>query len=126
MYTGDQSPECSGTPLAHDDIRLQSDPSWAGCLPDGLYVRDGPGVGDGEPTQDAIPNGQIRQWSITGRNPGFWWDLVITQCPAGGQRCEFHCTRCGHHDTAPSMDDVLRLIHFGAHFHNIDPSRELS
>ena len=121
MHSGHQSPECNGPPSAHDNARQQSEPPWADCLPHGLYVRDGPGDRGGEPTQDAIPKGQFRQWSITGRNPDFCWDLVITQRHADAAVFELLCTKCGGGDLAASMDDLLRLISAGAHLHDVNP-----
>ncbi len=124
MHTEDRSPECNGPPSAHGNARRQSEPPWAADLPDGLYVRDGPGDRGGEPTQDAIPNGQPRQWSITGRNPDFRWDLIITERQAETAVFELLCTRCGGGDLATSMDDVLQLIRNGAHLHDTDPDVE--
>ena len=124
MHSGHQSQACNGPPSAHGNARQQSEPPWAPCLPHGLYVRDGPGDRGGEPTQDAIPNGQLRKWSITGRNPDFWWDLVITQRHAETAVFELLCTRCGGGDLAASICDLLRLIRNGAHLHDTDPDVE--
>ena len=89
-----------------------------GALPDGLYVRQASGRGGWERLADE----SAQQWRITGRNPYFWWDLVITRPDADAGEVEFNCARCGHTDRAPSMRDVLRLIRAGAHFHDTDPA----
>ena len=96
-------------------------PKWGpGPLPDGLYVRE-----NDERDQSTFRGEDARRivtWRITGRNPQFWWDIVLTHLDADAGRVELHCTRCGHRDQASSMDDLLRLIQFGAHFHNTHPA----
>ena len=93
-----------------------------GALPDGLYVRRASECGARRPLADEGVVLQTRQWRITGRSPNFWWDLVITRYDADVGEVEFHCTRCGHRDLAAAVDDLLLLIHAGAHFHDTDPT----
>ena len=80
------------------------------------------GVDDPGPIEDRTADGGSRRWTITGRTPEFWWDIVVTHLPADIGGFELHCTRCGHRDRAPSMDDVLGLIQAKAHFHDTDPA----
>ena len=96
-------------------------PAQPGPLPNGLYVRE---ENDG-PDQPAGPGEDARRratWSITGRNPEFWWDINVTRLGADTGGIELHCTRCGHRDQAASMEDVLLLLQVGAHFHDTDPA----
>ena len=90
-------------------------PAQPGPLPNGLYVVEDAArdlaAGWGEDTRGTT-------WRITGRNPQFWWDIVLTDLGADAGGFELHCTRCGHRDHAPAIDDVLRLIRAGAHCHD--------
>ena len=74
------------------------------------------------PTEVRTVGGPGERWSITGRNPRFWWDIVITHLSADIGEFELHCTRCGIRDQAASMDNLLQLIRAGAHLHDIDPT----
>ena len=96
-------------------------PAQPGPLPNGLYVRknDNP---DRAPSHARVAG--ARRWSITGRNPQFWWDIVLSRLDTNAGGFELHCTKCGHRDRASSMDDLLRLIHAGAHLHDTDPAGE--
>ena len=90
-----------------------------GPLPDGLYAResderDQP-TGRGEDARQQVA------WTIAGRHPHFWWDIVLTSLDTDVHPFQLHCTRCGHRDHAASMDDLLSLIQAGTHFHNTDP-----
>ena len=98
------------------------EPGPPGALPDGLYVRHASECGAQRPLADEIVALQTRQWYITGRSPDFWWDLVIMSWCAGDRRYQLHCTRCGLRDEAAAIDDLLLLIHCGAHFHDTDPA----
>ena len=104
---------------AHSDFRNLEGP---GPLPNGLYVREERAIADASLMEDGTGGGRSRRWYITGRNPEFWWDIVITRLPSDIWSYELHCTRCGLSDQAASMDDVLRLIRAGAHFHDTDPA----
>jgi hypothetical protein len=90
-------------------------------LPEGLWVREFPVDGDREPTRYRREPGETGRWVITGRNPDFWWDIVITRRHAEGEVFRLLCTRCGGGDLAASMDDMLRLIGAGAHLHDVNP-----
>ncbi len=94
----------------------------AELLPDGLYVREVCATAGRKPSANESAAQRAGQWTLTGRNPDFWWDLVITRPDETVGGVEFHCTRCGHTDRAPSMHDVLRLIRAAAHFHDTDPA----
>ena len=91
-------------------------------LPVGLYVREVCATAGRKPSANESAEQRASQWRVTGRNPDFWWDLVITRPDADAGEVEFNCARCGHTDRAPSMHDVLRLIRAGAHFHDTDPA----
>ena len=96
-------------------------PAQPGPLPNGLHVRE---ENDGR-DQTAVQGGDAQRrvtWSITGRNPEFWWDINVARLGADTGGIELHCTRCDHRDRATSMDDVLLLLQVGAHFHNTDPA----
>ena len=96
-------------------------PVWPTELPNGLYVRDY----EREPPGGRSGTTCVQRWTITGRNPDFWWDIVITTHGPDYGAFELHCTRCSHRDCAPSMRDVLSLIRFGAHFHDTDAAGDL-
>ena len=102
--------------------KTHAEPGPAGPVPDGIYLRDRPDSSDPVPPDGATATEPVGRWRFTGRNPDFWWDLVISRRDSGDQRYELHCTNCGHTDQAFVMDDVLRLIRAGAHFHDIDPA----
>ena len=113
MATRNRSPGCDGSEAACVGARQRSEPRWAERLPDGLYVRDGPGDDDRERAQDRPSVARVRQWSITGRNPDFGWDIVVTDLGANLGGFALHCTKYGDRDHALSLDDVLRLIRAG-------------
>lgn len=95
-------------------------PVQPGPLPNGLYVRESDepdqATGQGEDARQRVTR------RITGRNPAFWWDIVLTHLGSEGHPFELYCNRCGHRDHAASMGDLLSLIRAGAHFHNTDPA----
>ena len=109
------------TPAPSGEVgRARPDP-----LPNGLYVREeherNQTTGGGE----EVNTRRRVTWRITGRNPQFWWDIVVTHLDADAGGFELHCVKGGHRDHAASMDDVLRLIRAGAHFHDTDPAGAL-
>ena len=122
MPTGNSFPGCNGTETACDDAQQRPEPRWAECLPHGLYVREGPEETGPDPAEAGPPAGGIQRWSITGRNPAFWWEIVVTDPGTNLGGFEFRCTRCEHRDHAPSLSDVLRLLRAGANLHNTDPA----
>ena len=95
-------------------------PAPPGPLPNGLYVREtderNQTTGRGEMA------GRQVTWRITGRNPGFWWDIVLTSPGGDAGGIELHCTKYGIRDQAASIEDLLRLIRAQAHFHGTDPA----
>ena len=124
MATRNRSPGCDGSEAACVGARQRSEPRWAERLPDGLYVRDGPGDDDRERAQDRPSVARVRQWSITGRNPDFGWDIVVTDLGANLGGFALHCTKYGDRDHALSLDDVLRLIRAGTHLPRYQPGRQ--
>ena len=92
-----------------------------GSLPDGLYVREVAEFAGEEPASDESEAHPVRRWRITGRNPEFWWELVITLWRGADAPYELRCTRCGLSDQAAAIGDLLRLVSFGAHLHDVDP-----
>lgn len=93
-----------------------------GALPDGLYVREAAALDGREPTAGHSNARQTRQWRITGRNPDFCWELIITHWRGVGRWYEMHCTRCGLSDQAVAISDLLGVVWAGAHLHGIDPA----
>ena len=96
--------------------------TWLVELPNGLYVWEVAGDDRRDSTTDPVRDEGARRWRITGRNPDFWWDIVVTRLDNEVGGFELHCTRCGLRDNASSMDDLLRLVRAGAHFHDTDPA----
>ena len=93
-----------------------------GPFPDGLYVREVWELEGREPASDEGDARQVRRWRITSRNPDFWWELVITLWRDADAPYELRCTRCGLSDQAAAIGDLLGLISFGAHLHDVDPA----
>ena len=104
---------------AHRDFR---NPEGPDPVPDGLYVREHQGVDDPGAIEGRTAGGRSRRWNITGRNPEFWWGIVVIGLPANIGGYQIRCTRCGHRDQALVMDDLMGLIFAGAHFHDTDPA----
>ena len=90
-------------------------------LPNGFYIRELPECVDAKSSQDGPPGRPVRRWNITGHNPEFYWDVVVTHLGSDQEGFELHCTRCSHRDNVLAIDDVLRLIKAGAHLHDVDP-----
>ena len=99
-------------------------PAQPGPLPNGLHVREDAADGEHKPAEVQGGPADTRRWSITGRNPQFWWDIVLTGFGGDADGFDLHCTRCSIRDQAYSMEDLLRLIRAQAHFHGTDPVGE--
>ena len=52
---------------------------WGNALPNGLYVREYTGNDERELAQECSTTGYAQRWMITGRNPDFWWHIVVTR-----------------------------------------------
>ena len=97
-------------------------PAQPGPLPNGLHVREDTADGENKPAEVRGGPEGTRRWSITGHNPQFWWDIVLTSPGGYAGEFELHCTRCGIRDQAVLIEDLLHLIRTQAHFHSTDPA----